>query len=198
MVNNLSRERALRYFDYDPLTGELRFKRRPDTEFKDEASIARHLKLVGTVAGSINSEGYIKVHIDGEYYAGHKVIWLMQTGEWVDYPDHEVGHFDGDRANNRWANLRKATKSDSQRNGGMRINNTSGVHGVNWKPVYTATPGDGRWVARIWNGPKHVYLGSFKDIRDAMIARRAAERALGFTGSDRPPRKIAKQKAAAE
>lgn len=46
----------------------------------------------------------------------------------------------------------------------------------------------GHWIARIWNGPKHVYLGSFKDLEKAKIARKAGERALGYTGTERVAR----------
>jgi hypothetical protein len=41
-------------------------------------------------------------------------------------------------------------------------------------------------VARIWNGPRHVYLGSFHSLHEASIARKAAERVLGYTGTERP------------
>jgi len=100
---------------------------------------------------------------------------------------YEIDHINGDRSDNRIANLRKVTKSDNQRNAGKRVNNTSGVHGVNWKPRYNSIPGDGRWVARIWNGPRHIYLGQFRSLREAEIARKAAERVLGVTGTDREP-----------
>ena len=33
-----------------------------------------------------------------------------------------------------------------------------------------------------------MYLGGFKSKREAEIARKAAERVLGFTGTDRAPR----------
>lgn len=177
--------RACEYFNYDAETGDLIFRERPRREFPSEATYAVHLNRVGFPAGSISSEGYRKVHIDGAYHPAHRVIWLMQTGEWISYPALEIDHINGNRADNRWGNLRKVTKSENQRNAGRRKNNTSGVHGVNWKPKYNSTPGDGRWVARIWNGPRHVYLGSFKTLHEAQIARKAAERVLGFTGTER-------------
>lgn len=176
--------RARAYFNYDHATGNLTFNERPRGEFRSEAAYARHIKRIGGKAGSVNSQGYVKVYIDGHYYPAHHVIWLLVTGEWVDYPQFEIDHINGKRADNRWDNLRKGTKSDNQRNGGQRKNNTSGIHGVNWKPRPNGKSGG--WVARIWNGPRHVYLGFFRDIEHAAIARRAAERALGFTGSDRP------------
>lgn len=173
--------RALAYFNYDSQTGALSVKERPRTDFTTRCTYVRHKNLVGRTVGSPNKQGYIKVCIDGHYHSAHRIAWLMVHGEWVKYPDFEIDHINGDPADNRLANLRRVTKSKNQRNGGKRANNTSGVHGVNWKPKYNSKPGDGYWVARIWNGPRHVYLGSFKDIQHAQIARRAAERVLGFT-----------------
>lgn len=177
--------RALEYFNYDPETGHLLFRERPESEFKQASTYAVHLRRIGKPAGCKHKCGYVKVLIDGQYSLAHRVIWLIAHGEWPEYPAFEIDHINGVRSDNRLVNLRKVTKSGNQRNAGPRINNTSGVHGVNWKPKYNSTPGDGRWVARIWNGPRHVYLGSFQTLHEASIARKAAERVLGFTGTER-------------
>jgi len=141
---------------------------------------ARHEARIGKIAGSLNADGYVKLIIDGRSYYAHKVAWLVMTGEWVTYPEFEIDHKNRCRSDNRWGNLRKVNKSGNQRNAGGRKDNTSGVHGVNWKPLYPKRPGYGRWVARIWDGPKHLYLGSFKEIEDAKRARREAEARLGY------------------
>ena len=187
--------RVREYFNYDPTTGDFLVKERPSSEF-GALGYARHLKRVGKPSGQINVDGYRKLCIDGKYHSAHRVAWLICFGEWVEYPLFEIDHINGDPSDNRLANLRKVTKSQNQRNASQRVNNTSGVHGVNWKPKYSGIPGDGRWVARIWNGPRHVYLGGFKTLHEAQIARKAAERVLGFTGTDRPPSEYAKKRAA--
>lgn len=173
--------RVCEYFNYEPDTGNLILKLRDRSEFKTNAHYGQHLARVGKPAGGIDSEGYVKVCIDGKYYGAHRVIWLAVTGEWPVYPRDEIDHENRKRDDNRWVNLRKGTKSDNQRNAGMRLRNSSGVHGVNWK---ARGPDKGRWVARIWNGPKHVYLGQFKTVHEAKIARKAAERALGFSPAE--------------
>lgn len=179
--------RACAYFNYDPETGLLHTRERDRSEFSRPENYTRHIREVGKPRGCPKVDGYVKVCIDGAYYSAHRVAWLIMTGEWVIYPAYEIDHINGDRADNRWSNLRKVTKSENQRNAGQRINNTSGVHGVNWKPKRTTKePNGGRWVARIWNGPRHVYLGTFRTLYEASIARKAAERVLGFTGTDRP------------
>ena len=183
-----SRNRVMQFFEYDKSSGQLLLRERSREEFSNHALWSRHVNNdVGRVAGCPNSDGYIKVHMDGTYYSAHRIAWLIMTGDWPEYPAWEIDHVNGDRGDNRWSNLRKVSKSENQRNGGKRANNTSGVHGVSWKPKYNKTEGDGRWVARIWSGPKHVYLGAFKTLHEAAIARKAAERALGFTGTDREP-----------
>jgi hypothetical protein len=192
---DLTQARAVQYYNYDADTGTFFFRERPKHEFVLKASYSKHLSRVGRPAGSPNRDGYVKLVIDGNYYSAHRVAWLIMTGELVKYPDFEIDHINGDRADNRFSNLRKVTKSENQRNGSQRINNTSGVHGVNWKPRGET---DGRWVARIWNGPKHVYLGQFKTLHEAAIARKAAERVLGFTGTDRPPHPAAVRKVEAQ
>lgn len=165
--------RVREYFNYDPATGDLLVKERPKSGFSP-ARYSSHMKQIGKPAGGRLAGGYIKVHIDGEYYLAHRIVWLFVTGQWVTYPDFEIDHVNGNRSDNRIQNLRKVTKSMNQRNGSMRVNNTSGVIGVNW------VASKRRWVARIWDGPHHKYLGQFKDIAEAAAARAKAERELGY------------------
>lgn len=165
--------RLREYFNYDPLTGQLIVKERPRSEFSP-ARYAEHVKRVGRPAGCLRADGYVKVHIDGRYYLAHRVVWLFVVGEWLSYPKHEIDHVNGIRSDNRIQNLRKTTKSGNQRNGSMRVNNASGVIGVNW------VTSKRRWIARIWDGPRHRYLGQFRNIKDAEAARAKAERELGY------------------
>lgn len=169
-----TQERVRELFNYDPQSGELIVRERPSAEYGNPASYARHLKRVGKAAGCTHKSGYRTIHVDGAYYPAHKVVWLHVIGEWVNYPAGEIDHINGIRSDNRIQNLRKCTKSMNQRNAAMRINNRSGVIGVNW------VTSKQRWVARIWDGPHHRYLGQFADIEDARIARAKAERELGY------------------
>lgn len=56
-----------------------------------------------------------------------RVIWKIQTG--VD-PDKLIDHKDRDHTNNRWTNLREASRADNNRNVGVRSDNTSGLTGI--------------------------------------------------------------------
>lgn len=172
------RKRANEYYEYNKDTGSFFYKERPASEFSKHQYI-HHCKRIGKEAGSVNREGYVKIWVDKKIYSAHKIAWLIIHGEWVNYPEFEIDHINGDRSDNRIENLRKVSKSGNQRNSGRRITNTSGVHGVHW------CQRNKKWIARIWNGSRHVYLGQFNDLRESAIARQAAERVLGFTGTDR-------------
>lgn len=180
----LTQARLRQLFNYEPLSGSLVWRERPEAEFKTGLAYASFVsRCQRKEAGHLCSDGYRAVVIGRQRYLAHKLIWLLVHGEWPEYPLFEIDHINGDRADNRLVNLRKVSKSGNQRNAGRRKNNTSGVHGVNWKA--DKRNGKGRWVARIWNGPRHVSLGTFDTLHEAQIARKAAERVLGFTGTDR-------------
>ena len=86
-------------FWYDPETGFLHHKHAKPGLFKD------------AVAGSKNTAGYVQVNIGRASYVAHRVIWCMQTGE---DPKHlTVDHRNGVKNDNRFENLRLATKQQN-------------------------------------------------------------------------------------
>ena len=120
---------------YDPETGI--FRRRIDVS---------NVKA-GSVAGTL-VRGYRIIAIDGKRYPAHRLAWLYVTGDW---PIGEVDHRDLDRDNNRWINLRDASRSQNQGNRKIRRGNLSGWKGVTWHRR------DKRWRAQL--GKR--YLGGF-------------------------------------
>lgn len=171
----ITQARLKELFQYDPQEGVLIWRERPLTDFKNKPAYhSFKSRWEGKVAGHIQFQGYRKIVADGQNHQAHKLIWCFVFGEWITYPDAEIDHVNGDRADNRIQNLRKVTKSMNQRNSSMRINNKSGVIGVNWKKKQR------RWVARIWDGPHHKYLGMYRNLEDAAAARAKAEQELGY------------------
>lgn len=167
--------RVRELFNYDPVSGCLIWRSRPKDAFATKAAYSSfRARCEGKAAGHIEGQGYRVIVFDGQAKKAHKLVWLFIHGEWVKYPDFEIDHVNGDRADNRIQNLRKVTKSLNQRNSSMRKNNQSGVIGVNW------VASKRRWIARIWDGPHHRYLGQFTKIEDAAVARAKAERELGY------------------
>lgn len=145
----LTFERARELLVYDPETGV--FTR----------------KTGGAVSGTIYN-GYVRLGIDGRNYRAHRVAWLVFHGRWPGALDH----IDGDRANNRIANLREVTTTENNRNKKIGRNNTSGVLGV-----YKHR---NRWRANIKAGGKLLTIGHFASFDEAVAARKAAERQYGF------------------
>jgi hypothetical protein len=83
-----------------------------------------------------------------------------------------VDHRDLDRTNNRWNNLRRATRSTNAANTRRQRNNTSGFKGV--YPHHKT----GRWYAQIRKDGRGYYLGSFATPQAAHEAYAAAAREL--------------------
>lgn len=155
----LTQARVKELFDYNPLVGDLVRK----------IGVANH--RAGEVAGKAMPKGYIQVRIDTISYLGHRVIFLWMTGEW---PKHEIDHIDHNTGNNRWTNLREATRSENMKNQFIKITNTSGRIGVSWNKAHE------EWQARIHFEGRNVHLGYFDDFEDACIARSKAEIKYGF------------------
>lgn len=109
--------------------------------------------------------GYMYGAIFGENWSTHRIAWLHQTGE----VPREIDHINGDRADNRFSNLREVDRVDNCKNL-RRRNNLSGATGVSWHVKGKS------WAVKI--GKKHV--GLYKDFDDAVAARKAAEVANGY------------------
>ena len=66
----------------------------------------------GTIAGTRHG-GYWRVCLSGAQHYAHRLAVLYVTGEW---PKEHVDHINGDTSDNRWANLRPATRSENMQN----------------------------------------------------------------------------------
>ena len=143
--------------DYDPEAGTFFWKdNRGKKRCKDKP------------AGS-PQKGYISIHINGEDYRAHRLAWLHATGR--DPLDFQIDHIDGDKTNNRFANLREASNSQNQCNAKRRINNQSGYKGVCWSKYKR------KWRAEITAHGKKLYLGYFDtpELAHMAYAKAAAE-----------------------
>jgi hypothetical protein len=75
-----------------------------------------------------------------------------------------MDHVNGDRADNRWCNLREAMQSQNQANTSMRADNIFGYKGVCWHK------GHRKWTAKIQVSGERRYLGYFDTPERAFIA----------------------------
>lgn len=171
-----SQETLRQLLDYDPETGVLRWKVRPRSMFGcDRIFNSWNARYAGATVGvPSTTTGYIQLRMLGETHRAHRLIWRMMTGKIAD----EVDHIDGDRTNNRWANLRDVDRSTNQRNAKRRSDNKSGVTGVHLETRSS------KWCARIAGR----VIGHFTDFNDAVAARKSAEIAAKFHPNHGAPR----------
>ncbi|QIG74378.1 HNH endonuclease protein [Rhizobium phage RHph_N65] len=164
-------------FVYDDETGRLFWRPRPVEMFVDgvkwsaTANANRwNARYAGVEAlACINAAGYKHGTVFGVTVDAHRVVWALKTGVW---PEREVDHENGDRADNRFGNLRHVTPGENQKNRRKPSNNKSGVIGV-----YEAR---GKWAANIRVDSVARYLGAYDNIDAARVARKTAEHALAF------------------
>lgn len=154
------RMELLKRFAYDRDSGELAWLPTGDATWS--------ARYAGKLAGTVTRGGYRYVRMDDTAFMAHRLIWKMVTGE---DPD-EVDHINGDRLDNRLANLRSVSKVGNRRNKATQRNNRTGLPGVRFRR--------GKWVAEIKFGGSIRHLGQFDDQEHAKVARKAAERLLGF------------------
>jgi len=115
---------------------------------------------VGDIVGSLNTDGYLTVHIDGKSYSLHRLAFLYMTGF---FPENNVDHINRNRADNTWENLRSASYIENNHN---RCDNTELV-GVRFEKRRN------KWAATTSqiDGVKQRRLGTFKYFIQAMSAR---------------------------
>ena len=124
-------------FTYDPVTGILRWKIKPSTQVQ-----------CGDIAGSENSDGYLRVIPRGK----------------------EIDHRNRIRSENQIDNLRPATHMENCRNISMSSRNTSGIIGVGWYKI------TGKWRAYVKVSCRLIHLGYFFTKSEAYEARLKAEK----------------------
>lgn len=113
----------------------------------------------GDKAGSLSSDGYLHVMIEGYYYQIHRLIYLYHHG----YIPEGIDHKNNDRSCNKIDNLRVATNTQNRWNSKKNKNNKSGVKGVSWASR------DKKWVAQIKASGKRVYYKEFKNLSEATL-----------------------------
>jgi hypothetical protein len=92
----------------------------------------------GMSAGSINGTGYVYIKVLGKRRTAHRLAWFLVHGDW---PCGVIDHINGDKLDNRLANLRVVTKRQNGQN--MQRHRTGRLVGASYhKPSK-------RWQSRI-------------------------------------------------
>lgn len=145
----LTCERLKEALHYDPDTGIFRWKVQTSPRVK-----------IGAVTGYRQADGQKIIILDGERHCAHRLAVLYMTGRW---PVYLVDHKNMDRSDNRWANLREATKQQNCANKGPQRNNRLGYKGVTQVP-------SGRFRAEITVDGKGRCIGTFDTPHEASAA----------------------------
>lgn len=124
-------------------------------------------ELIKDYCWYINNRKYVCSKDGNKQILFHRVV--LQVGDEGD--EYEVDHKNGkqSRHDNRKSNLRRCTHSDNMKNVGLRIDNTSGVTGVNFDKNKQ------KWIARIVIDGKRTVLGEYDNFDDARTKRLEAE-----------------------
>lgn len=162
-------------FRYDPVTGELFWRRRDAKWFMGPRS--------ATMAANWNSRfadkpalitedrhGYLYGTLFLSHAYRHRVAFAIHHG----FLPPEIDHEDRDVKNNRIANLRPATHGENMENLPLFSTNSSGVNGVSFNKRR------GLWRAYLNRNDRQIHIGYYDQIEDAAAAREIANRDNGF------------------
>ncbi|WP_424624454.1 HNH endonuclease [Achromobacter marplatensis] len=166
----LTSDRARELLDYNSETGIFTWKERDiGASACPRTSKSWNTRYAGTTAGARGANGYLYINFDGRKHLAHRVAWLVTYGR---LPTLELDHMDGDRANNRIANLRdvSASENNENRRRAQTTNKTTGLIGAS-----RHSNGKG-YVAQIIVKGVHKYLGYFQTAQEAHEAYVAAKR----------------------
>ena len=121
------------------------------------------------ICGKPNSNGYLRVGIDGVRYGLHRIAWFYVHGE---LPKNDIDHINGIRDDNRISNLRCVTRSTNLENirSAKGHNKSTGLLGA-----YVHKK---RFTSRIQVRGKTIHLGMFDTKEDAHNAYISAKRAM--------------------
>lgn len=106
------------------------------------------------IKSSIRDDGYITVHYRGKKYLAHRLAWFYMKGHW---PDQDIDHINGNPSDNRFSNLREATRARNNHNRRLGRNNTSGARCVTFERA-TA-----KWKVAITRFGHKFHLGTYRD-----------------------------------
>lgn len=115
--------------------------------------------VAGDIAGYTNTDGYVRIKINGKFYQAHRLAWLYVTGDW---PPAKIDHANRVRNDNRWLNLRAATTGQNNANSVAR--SSSGHKSVVWSKR------DRIWLVMLKSNSKVLRGGRYPCLLDAVAA----------------------------
>lgn len=162
----ISHEEVKRRYAYDANTGQLTFKIAPPNQSESR---------IGQEAGYVRDCKYGKyrvVKFGNKAVYAHRLIWFFVHGKW---PKGHIDHENGNKLDNRFINLREASRSQNGANRKQLKSNTSGYKGVT---KFVTKKQALKWKAQITFQQKVYYLGLFDTKEEAHAAYLEAAKEL--------------------
>ena len=115
-----------------------------ELDYNSETGEFTRLKGRKSAVKSVGKK-YIQFKIDGVHYQAHRLAWLLHTGK--DPGEMVIDHINGDKRDNRIANLRMCTQQQNRHNArGFRgITKVTRGNTVRWRATVTV---EGRKLSR--------------------------------------------------
>lgn len=114
-------------------------------------------RLINKVAGGIKKDGYRSIKINNVDYMSARLACLYMKARW---PIEEMDHKDTNRSNDKWINLREATRAENTRNRNVKRTSIVGFKGVKITV-------NGKYEASIRSRGIYQYLGIFDTPQEA-------------------------------
>ena len=102
--------------------------------------------------------------IHNRKYLAHRLAWFYMTGEWP----KEIDHINGSKVDNRFSNLRVASRAQNEANKRVRRDSFTGIKGVSWDDARQ------KWYAYLTIDGVAKGLGRFDRLTDAIAVRQRA------------------------
>jgi len=164
----LSHDKLLELLHYDPETGIFTWLTRQVYTKTARTDNGWNTRNAGKIAGSVGHMNYLRIvlTIDDRphYVPSHRLAWFYVTKHWP--TESDIDHINMNVQDNRFINLRLATRSQNNANSKPPRDNKSGKKGV----FFDTTRG--LWRAEIKSNGIKTYIGRFKTFEEACDARR--------------------------
>ena len=140
ITSDITIEHLRESFDYNAQTGVFTWRKnhwRPD--------------LIGKIAGSVHSAGYISIAVHNTKRLAHRLAWFYVTGK---MPDGHIDHINGNKLDNSFANLRQVSRFGNLQN--MRKATKANAVGLLGVSAH-----QGKWRAQIMVNGKRIRASGF-------------------------------------
>src|SRR3954470_19336597 len=151
-MRDLSHQTVRRLFDYDP-QGFLRWKESPAVAVPK-----------GSVAGTVQPRGYVRIAVNGKQYAAPRLVWIYHHGAIP--KGMQIKHLNHVRGDNRIENLQPVTLSENLLNKRLYANSKTGVPGVTFRSDTK------NLRVRISHNGRRITIGNFESKEEAIAARK--------------------------